>query len=107
MWLGTIPFAMLGLAIGYALSPKIASTASFLLFFTLSVLGGLLVPTVAFPSGLQHLARTLPSNRYAELGWRAVAGHAPTAIGLLVLGAWTLLFALLAAVAYRRSAATR
>lgn len=107
MWIGTVPFALLGLALGYALSPKVASTASFVLFFSLSVLGGLLVPTAAFPSGLQHFARTLPSNRYAELGWRAVAGHGPTGLGLAVLLAWGVLFAVLAALAYRRSAATR
>lgn len=107
MWLGTVPFALLGLSIGYALPPTVAQPASFILFFSLSVLGGLLVPTVVFPRAMQHLAHALPSNRYAELGWRAAAGHAPTTAGLAVLGCWTVLFAILAAVAYRRSAATR
>jgi ABC-2 type transport system permease protein len=107
LWLGTIPFALLGLAMGYALKPSIASSMSFLAFFILSALGGLLVPVVAFPAPMQHLARTLPSNRYAELGWRAAGGHLPTGSGALILGAWTALFALLALVAYRRSSATR
>lgn len=107
MWLGTIPFALLGLALGYALKPNLAQPASFLSFFSLSVLGGLLVPAAAFPSGLRHFAHVLPSNRYAELGWRAVAGQAPTLTGGIVLAAWTALFGLLAVVAYRRSAATR
>ena len=107
MWIGTVPFALLGLALGYALPPNVASSASFILFFTLSALGGLLVPTVVFPHAMQEIARTLPSNRYAELGWRAVAGHGPTAVGALVLAGWTALFAILAAFAYRRSAATR
>jgi ABC-2 type transport system permease protein len=107
LWLGTIPFAMLGLAMGYALPPNIANSASFLTFFSLSVLGGLLIPVDVFPSSLQHLARALPSNRYAELGWRVATGHAPTGMGATVLGGWTLLFCLLAVIAYRRSAATR
>jgi len=107
MWVGTVPFALLGLAIGYALPPNVASPASFVLFFSLSVLGGLLVPTVAFPSAMQRLAHALPSNRYAELGWRAATGHPPTALGMAVLAGWTVLFAVLAAIAYRRSAATR
>ncbi|HKD96101.1 MAG TPA: ABC transporter permease [Micromonosporaceae bacterium] len=107
MWLGTVPFALLGLALGYALPPNLAQPASFLSFFSLSVLGGLLVPAAAFPSALQHFAHALPSNRYAELGWRAVAGHAPTPMGALVLAGWTALFALVAVAAYRRSAATR
>jgi len=107
MWLGTIPFALLGLAIGYALPPNLAQPASFLGFFSLSVLGGLLVPVVAFPTTLQQIAHALPSNRYAELGWRAAAGQLPTGLGATVLAAWTVAFAVLAAVAYRRSAATR
>ena len=107
MWLGTVPFALLGLALGYALPPNLAQPASFLSFFSLSVLGGLLVPAAAFPSALQHFAHALPSNRYAELGWRAVAGHAPTPMGAVVLAGWTALFALVAVAAYRRSAATR
>lgn len=107
MWLGTIPFALLGLAFGYALKPNLAQPASFLTFFSLSVLGGLLVPAAAFPAGLRRFAHALPSNRYAELGWRAVAGHAPTMTGGIVLAGWTALFGLLAIVAYRRSAATR
>jgi ABC-2 type transport system permease protein len=107
LWLGTIPFGLLGLAIGYSLPPQIAQPASFLVFFSLSVLGGLLVPVEVFPGGLRRLAHALPTNRYAELGWQAAAGHLPTAMGSTILAGWTLLFALLAAVAYRRSAATR
>jgi ABC-2 type transport system permease protein len=107
LWLGTIPFGLLGLAIGYSLPPEIAQPASFLTFFCLSVLGGLLVPVEVFPRTLQHLAHALPTNRYAELGWKAAAGHLPTPLGGTILAGWTLLFAVLAAVAYRRSAATR
>jgi ABC-2 type transport system permease protein len=107
MWIGTIPFALLGLAMGYALPPNIASSASFLTFFALSVLGGLLIPIEAFPAGMQHFAHVLPSNRYAELGWRAATGHAPTGTGIFVLAAWTTVFLALAVTAYRRSAATR
>jgi ABC-2 type transport system permease protein len=107
MWLGTVPFALLGLAIGYALPPQLAQPANFLTFFSLSVLGGLLVPVAVFPRALQHIAHALPTNRYAELGWAAAGGHLPTALGGTVLVAWTAVFAALAAVAYRRSAASR
>lgn len=107
LWLGTIPFALLGLAMGYALPPGIANSASFLTFFTLSVLGGLIIPVDVFPRQFQHFAHTLPSNRYAELGWRIAGGHPPTGAGMAVLGGWTLLFCAAAIVAYRRSAATR
>ena len=107
MWAGTAPFALLGLAIGYGLSPQIAVPVNFLVFLTMSVLGGLLAPATYFPQALQNLAHALPTYRYAELGWRSAAGHPPTGSGLAVLAAWTVGFALLAAWAYRRSTARR
>lgn len=78
MWVGTVPFALLGLAIGYGLPPQLAQPVNFLAFLGLSVLGGLLVPAAYFPDVLRHLAHALPTYRFAELGWRAAAGLAPT-----------------------------
>ncbi len=107
MWLGTVPFALLGLAFGYGVPPQIAQPVSFLVNFSLSVLGGLLVPVAVFPKTLRTVAHALPSNRYAELGWTAAAGHLPSGTGALVLAGWTVLFGALAAAAYRRSAALK
>lgn len=107
MWVGTVPFALLGLAIGYGLTPQMAVPVNFLVLLTLSVLGGLLAPTTYFPEGLRSLAHVLPTYRYAELGWRSAAGHPPTGSGLAVLAAWTVGFALVAAWAYRRSTTRR
>ncbi|GAA4964994.1 ABC transporter permease [Actinoplanes utahensis] len=105
LWAGTAPFALLGLAIGYGLSPRLAVPVNLLVFLVMSVLGGLLAPADYFPPGLRALAHALPTYRYAELGWRSAAGHLPTGAGLAVLTAWTVVAALLAAWAYRRSTA--
>ncbi|MFB9238200.1 ABC transporter permease [Plantactinospora siamensis] len=107
MWLGSAPFALLGLAIGYGLGPQLAQSVNFLAFLGLSVLGGLLVPVAYFPAVLRHLAHATPTYRFAELGWRAVAGLAPSPSGLAVLAGWTGLFLALAGYAYRRSTANR
>ncbi|MEU7608638.1 ABC transporter permease [Micromonospora sp. NPDC049204] len=107
LWAGSVPFALLGLAIGYGLAPQLAQVVNFLAFLGLSVLGGLLLPVTYFPAALRHLAHALPTYRYAELGWRSVAGLAPTPSGLGLLLAWTLLFAAVAAWAYRRAAVGR
>ncbi|MFG1654500.1 ABC transporter permease [Micromonospora sp. NPDC049275] len=107
MWVGTLPFALLGLAIGYGLTPQFAQPVNFLAFLGLSVLGGLLVPVAYFPAVLRHLAHALPTYRFAELGWRSVAGLAPSPSGLGVLTAWGLAFAALAVWAYRRSTVRR
>ncbi|WP_431931523.1 ABC transporter permease [Micromonospora sp. RP3T] len=107
LWVGTAPFALLGLAIGYGLAPHLAQPAVFLAFLTLSVLGGLLVPVAYFPDALRHLAHVLPTYRFAELGWRTVDGRGPSPVGLTVLLAWTVVFAGLATGAYRRSTGRR
>lgn len=107
MWAGTAPFALLGLAIGYGLSPQMAVPVNFMVFLALSVLGGLLAPATYFPEWLRSLAHALPTYRYAELGWRSAAGDLPSGPGLAVLTAWTAGFAVMAAWAYRRSTAGR
>jgi ABC-2 type transport system permease protein len=71
------------------------------------VLGGLLAPATYFPEWLRGLAHALPTYRYAELGWRAAAGQLPSGSELAVLAAWTAVFAVVAAWAYRRSTARR
>ncbi|MFC7531744.1 ABC transporter permease [Actinoplanes sp. GCM10030250] len=105
MWAGTVPFALLGLAIGYGLGPQLAQAVNFLVFLGLAVLGGLLVPATYFPDVLRQVAHAMPTYRYAELGWRTAAGLVPSGVGLAVLAAWTVVFAAVAAGAYRRSTA--
>jgi ABC-2 type transport system permease protein len=105
MWLGTVPFALLGLAIGYALSRELAGPATTGAWLSLSIVGGLMVSPEVFPGWLQAVTWLTPTYRYAELGWRAVDGAPPTATGAAILAGWTLAFGLLAAWAYRRSSA--
>jgi len=107
LWLGTGPFALMGVAIGYGLKPQAAQSVSFLAFFGLSVLGGLLMPVTVFPVTLQRIAQWLPTYRYGELGWRASAGLAPSSVGVAILVGWAVAFAVIAASAYRRFAAIR
>ncbi len=107
MWLGTVPFALLGMAIGYGLTPQIAQPATFLFFFVLSVVGGLLIPTAAFPHLIQNIAQGLPTFRYAELGWRSVAGLTPNIADVAILAGWAALFGVAAVAAYRRFASLR
>jgi ABC-2 type transport system permease protein len=54
---------------------------------------------------MRRIAHLLPSYHLADLGWRAVAGQAPIANDGLILLAYTLVFAGLAAWRYRRAEA--
>jgi ABC-2 type transport system permease protein len=107
LWVGSLPFAALGLALGFWLSPQLTQPAMMLATFGLAFLGGLFWPVEAMPRAMAQIATWLPSNRYAELGWSIVAHHAPTGRTIAILAGWTLVLAGLAALSYRASAAKR
>jgi ABC-2 type transport system permease protein len=102
LWLGTLPFAALGVAIGYLVDGETAQVVTIISYVALAVLGGFWFPVDQLGSGLRHLAEALPSYRYADLGWQAVAGHLPPALDVAMLAGWTLAFLALGALAYRR-----
>jgi ABC-2 type transport system permease protein len=105
MWLGAAPFALLGLAFGYALRPQQAYPATMLTWLGLAALGGWMTSIDSFPGWLQQVSRVTPGYRYSELGWRAVEGAAPTVAGVAILAAWTVALGLVATWTYRRFAA--
>ncbi len=71
-----------------------------LVFFSLAILGGLFAPLEAFPSTLATIGHVLPSSHFASIGRAVVAGRAPDAVDVLVIAAWALGFAALAAWRY-------
>jgi len=103
LWVGTLPFAALGTLIGSVVSAAAAQPATILCYFGLSILGGLWISVSLLPRALRSIARWTPSNRFADLGWSVVAGHAPPASDGLVLAAWTAGLGVLAVLAYRRA----
>jgi ABC-2 type transport system permease protein len=102
MWLGSIPFAALGLAIGYTIGAEASFALSYGIYVAMSAIGGLWVPPSVLPAGLRSVASALPSYQLADLGWRIAAGHAPTGGGVLVLAAWAIGAGGLAVLGYRR-----
>lgn len=102
IWLGSLPFALLGTAIGYSVGSEAAFPLSYALYMAMSAMGGLWVPPSQLPSSFRSVADALPTYRLADLGWQIAAGHAPTVADVAVLGGWTAGLGLLAALAYRR-----
>jgi ABC-2 type transport system ATP-binding protein len=98
LWIGTLPFVALGIAIGSLASSTVAFAASTGLWFAFAALGGLWVPPGQLSAGLRDFAEALPSYNQAALGWHVTSGTAPTAINLVVLAAWTIGLALLPVV---------
>lgn len=102
LWVGIAPLAMLGIGIGYLFKAQLAQIAGTVSYLTLTLLGGLMMPTDSLPQWLQPLSKETPVYRYAQLSWDAAANSAPSGTGLGVLALWTALLAAFAAFAYRR-----
>ncbi|MEV6696814.1 ABC transporter permease [Streptomyces sp. NPDC051453] len=106
LWLGSIPFTLLGLGNGYRLTAQTTGVANMVCNLGLSVLGGLWFPIALFPGWLQSVSSYTPTNRFAQLGTAVADGHAPSAAAVTVLAAWLLAFGSYAVVSYRRAART-
>ncbi|MCX3061003.1 ABC transporter permease [Streptomyces beihaiensis] len=102
IWAGSLCFAALGVAIGYLASGDAVRPITMITYFGLSILGGLWMPTTAFPHWLQEIAKWLPTHAYAALGRAIELGDAPHAGDVSLIVAYFLLFAGGAAWLYRK-----
>jgi ABC-2 type transport system permease protein len=103
VWLALIPFAVIGLVIGFVASFEAVQPLSVLVFLAMSILGGLWFPVEQLPGFLQHLAKGLPSYWVGEIGRDMVGGVALPLGGIGVLAAWTVVMAAIGVWGYRRS----
>jgi ABC-2 type transport system permease protein len=102
VWAGSLPFALLGTAVGYAVGTETAFPLSYALYMAMSALGGLWVPPAKLSPSFLQVAHLLPTYRLADLGWSIAADRSPSGADVAVLAAWTLLLGALAALAYHR-----
>ena len=103
IWLGLIPFALLGLVIGYAGTADSIQPLVMLAYLGSSLLGGLWFPVESMAGWVQDIARLTPAYQLAAIS-RSISGFGEfdwwNVAGLL---AWTVVLGVLAAWAYRRS----
>ncbi|KYP81595.1 ABC transporter permease [Ferroacidibacillus organovorans] len=104
LWIGSLPFAALGVFIG--LTGNAAQPLGTLMYLVASMLGGLWTPIQALPSVMQTIAKWTPTYHYAHPAWRILAGQSIQASDILVLLGWTLLF-LIGSVALQRRIDTK
>lgn len=104
LWLGSVPFTLLGLGNGYRLTGPATGVANMVCNLGLAVLGGLWFPVTLFPDWLRALSACTPTNRFAQLGTSVADGHSPAPGAMLVLGLWLLAFGSYAVLSYRRGA---
>lgn len=99
---GSIPFGLLGVAIGYTFSSKGASPVATLIYLPLAFVGGLWSSDDELPGPIQQVSDRTPTGAWFELlAWAVGGGPVPVDDAVVLLG-WTVLFAALAAWGYRR-----
>jgi ABC-2 type transport system permease protein len=98
---GLVPFAALGILLGHMLTPDSIGPALGGGVSLLAFLGGTWFPIPS--SGVLHdIAQFLPSYWLVRASHVALGGHAWSAMGWIVMIAWTIVLGVLAARAYRR-----
>ena len=105
--LGGVPFSLLGIAIGYWMTPRGALPVANILFLGLAYLGGLLAGARNLPPELGDLPDLLPTRLWAELLAASVGFGRWGLLDALGLAAYAAAFALLAAWGYRRDEGER
>jgi ABC-2 type transport system permease protein len=99
--IGLIPFAGLGVWLGHLLTPETLGPTLGGITALFALLGGTWGPLASHGAMLQ-VEEALPSYWLVQAGRVALTGTGWGAKGWLVIGAWTVVFAALAARAYQR-----
>lgn len=105
LWVSALPFAVLGVFVGFMVSPETAYPVVTVLMFVLGYFGGLFQPVSHMPGFLQAIANVLPSSRQANLGFNMLSGRNLGLTNLIVLVAYTAVLAVVIVWKHRREEA--
>jgi len=104
---GTIPFALLGIALGYWVPARGALPIANLLYLSLSYAGGLWMPPSRLPGTVAGVSHFLPTRALADALIATVVGAGIDWVSWGVLGGFACLFAALAVWGYLRDEGRR
>jgi len=104
---GSLPFALLGIALGYLASPRGALPIANVVYLALSFAGGLWTGPERLPSAVEAVSAYLPTRAFADVLTNAAFGLELATRGWAVLAAYTAGAGWLAAWAYRRDEGQR
>jgi ABC-2 type transport system permease protein len=103
LWLGALPFVLLGLGLGYLATESTAQGVNLTVYLGLSILGGLWLPLSLMPNWLASVGRLTPTFAYADLSWSVVFDAPVPVRDMVTLAVWLAAFTGLAAFGFRRS----
>jgi ABC-2 type transport system permease protein len=101
---GALPFAALGLAVGYLAGPNSAPVVCNLIALPVSFASGLWIPYPFLPPVVRQVAHAMPAYHYSQLALDVLGkgNHEPALWSVLYLVGFTALMLLLARVGYLR-----
>jgi len=105
--MGAIPFAFLGIALGYWVPAKAALPVANLLYLVLAYAGGLWMLPSGLPSAVRSISPLLPTRAFSDELVSTAHGSRFDWGAWLALAGFAALFALLAAAGYRRDEGRR
>jgi len=105
--LGAIPFALLGIALGYLTSPRAALPIANVLYLGLSYAGGLWTTPEELPRRIAAISTYLPTRALADALLAAVTPQPTSVRPWLILLGYTAFFAAAALWGYRRDEGQR
>lgn len=104
---GAVPFILLGIGLGHALSARAAIAIVQVVLFPLAFAGGLFMPPVLFPPWMDALSLATPTRAGRDLLVDALGVGTAAPSSWAVLLAWTAAFGALAVWTYRRDEGRR
>jgi ABC-2 type transport system permease protein len=104
---GAVPFALLGIALGYWASPRGALPVANILYLVLAFAGGLWTTPANLPTSVASVSPLIPTRQFGNVLWGATEGRLWRPRDWLLLLGWSAVFAALAAWGYRRDEGRR
>lgn len=101
LWIALIPFAVLGLVVGYAGNPDSTGPIFSLLFLGLSLFGGLWFPVESLPETMATVAKVLPSYWLGLIARGPLLHQGIDWLAVPVLAGWALVLGLIVIHRYR------
>jgi ABC-2 type transport system permease protein len=105
--LGAVPFAFLGIALGYLIWPRAALPVANLVYLPLSYAGGLWTGPRDLPAFVAKISPVVPTRAWGDLLWAAVGTQSLRWSSPLMLVGYGAVFGGLAILGYRRDEGER
>jgi ABC-2 type transport system permease protein len=100
-WVGSLPFAALGLIVGYLAKPDSVQQVSALLYLLLAAFGGIWVPAEQMPATMHRIAEWTPAYWVGQVARSPLFHHGFSGQAVGILLAWTVGFGIIAVRRFR------